>query len=512
MPEVGKFINFSFSFFTSHSNISHIGLIKLKEEVNKGEKKLAEQKVKILDATLREGEQQAGVRFTAEEKIEILHLLEEFNVDYVEVGHPGISPEDEQICHEVALAAKKAEILMHARADLEEVRAVKRAEAQWVGIWASTNHFAMETKFGGHDEDYIFNKINESIQEAKRLGLKVRFTIEDASRTPTHQIIRTARVALDAGADRISLADTTGTLEPESCRKLVQGMVQELNCEIEIHLHNDLGLALANSLAAIEAGASVIDTTILGIGERAGITDLIQLTVALFRLRKDERFPLEKIPQLAQAIQWTTGFHPDDLRPIIGKNAFTHTCAYHVKSVKKNPESYEAFSPQRVGRTRTIESRLPLPQENRIPFKGEVGKPFAKGSSELLYHRDGPGTRWVLMDSRIDTRASFYIIQRFIGLHGIPFIVEKHVDVHAHHCDSTFIFWGDQPDGTGLVCQVQLGEEDFRVESPASVFIPAGIEHSYFYISGKGTYTNVVLAPNYNRSLMPQPIVTAIQP
>lgn len=460
-------------------------------------------KIKILDTTLREGEQQRGVRFSAKEKIFILKQLEDFGVDFIEVGHPGISYEDETICRKVAQEAKKSQILMHARADIKEVQAAKRAGAHWVGIWASTNHYAMETKFTGHDQEYIFRKIETSIHEAKKLGMKVRFTIEDASRTPMDNIISTAQLALKAGADRISLADTTGTLEPATCHKLIKEVTETLHCEIEVHLHNDLGLALANSLAAVDAGAAVVDTSILGIGERAGITDLLQFSLLLHRLRKDCRFSLEKIPEMAQSIQLSTGYQPDDLRPIVGKNAFTHTCAYHVKAVQKNPEAYEAFPPQLVGRNRMIEQRPPVPERDRLPFQLEIGTPFPKGASELLYHRDGPGIRWVQLDARVDPRASFYVIQRFIGLHGIPFTPEKHVDTHAHHCDSAFIFWGDAPDGSGLVCHVRLGDTEKRIESPASVFIPAGIEHSYHYVSGKGTYTNIVLAPEYNKSLLP---------
>ena len=460
-------------------------------------------KIIILDATLREGEQQRGVRFSAQEKIVILKQLEEYGVDFIEVGHPGISSEDEHICRMVAQEAKKTQILMHSRADVEEVHAAKRAGAHWVGIWASTNQYAMETKFTGHNEDYVLNKIETSIQEAKKLGMNVRFTIEDASRTPMDRIITTAQLALKAGADRISLADTTGTLEPKTCHKLVKEVIEKLNCEIEVHLHNDLGLALANSLAAIDGGATVVDTSILGIGERAGITDLIQLSVLLHRLQNDQRFSLESIPKLVQSIHQSTGFLPDDLRPIIGKNAFTHTCAYHVKAVQKNPEAYEAFPPKLVGRSRVIENRPPLPETDRLPFQLNIGRPFPKGASELLYHRDGPGIRWVQLDARVDPRATFYVIQRFIGLHGIPFTPENHVDTHAHHCDSAFIFWGDQPDGSGLICQVRLGDEEKIIESPASLFIPAGIDHSYHYVSGKGTYTNIVLAPEYNKSLLP---------
>ncbi|MBW4497321.1 MAG: 2-isopropylmalate synthase [Oscillatoria princeps RMCB-10] len=458
--------------------------------------------VRILDATLREGEQQAGVRFTSQDKIEILHLLEDFNIDMVEVGHPGISAEDERICLEVSRAARSAEILMHSRADIAEVRSAKRAGADWVGIWASVNPIGTKTKFAGHDPDYIHEKVKAAISEAKTLGLKVRFTVEDASRTLWEDIEWVARLALAAGADIISFADTVGVLEPRTCAELVSRAVETLGCAIEVHLHNDLGLALANALAAIDAGASVVDTSILGIGERTGITDLIQLSVALQQMRGEQGFPLEKIPQLAYAVGLATGYHPDKLRPIVGRNAFTHTSKYHAKAVELDPEAYEPFAPEIVGRVRTVEKdRTPL-SKPKLPVSLDIAKPFPKGSSELKYHRNGPGVRWVMMDSRVDARSSFYVIQRFIGLHGIPFTPEKHVDTHAHHCDSAFIFWGDAPDGTGLICNVQLGDEERTVESPASVFIPAGVRHAYYYVAGRGTYTNIVLAPDYNKSLL----------
>ncbi|NTU31560.1 2-isopropylmalate synthase [Brevibacillus sp. HB1.1] len=456
----------------------------------------------ILDATLREGEQQSGVRFTCEDKIRILHLLESYQIDLIEVGHPGISAVDEEICRKVAQSARRAQILMHARATVEEVHAVKRAKADWVGIWASINDLSIQTKFSHHQESYIQEKVQQAVIEAKKLGLQVRFTIEDASRTEWEKISSLGHVALQAGADRISLADTVGIWEPDTCKRIVTRAIEEFGCEIEVHLHNDLGLAQANALAAIDAGASVIDATILGIGERAGITDLIQLTVALQKLRNDHRYSLDRIPELVQAIRMTTGYRPDELRPIAGQNAFTHTSAYHVQAVKRNSKAYEPFPPETIGRTRLLEEKRPPLGSPKLPVSLQVGKPFPKGASELQYHRDGPGIRWVMMDSRVDERASFYVIQRIFGLCDLSGIPEKHVDRHAHHCDSAFLFWGDASDGTGLVCHVQLGEEEKTVESPAAIFIPAGVEHSYHYVSGRGTYTNIVLSPEYNKSLL----------
>ncbi|MEC4817850.1 MAG: LeuA family protein [Scytonema sp. PMC 1069.18] len=324
--------------------------------------------VQILDATLREGEQQAGVRFSIQEKIQILQLLEEFQVDLVEVGHPGISAEDEQICLEVAQAASCIEILMHARANVEEVKAAKRAKADWVGIWAATNSIATKTKFVEHDQDYIDKKIHTAIAEAKNLDLKVRFTIEDASRTEWEDIEWVGNIALAAGADRLSLADTVGILEPYTCTSLVSRAVATFGCEIEVHLHNDFGLALANALAAVDAGASVIDTSILGIGERTGITDLLQFAVILHQKRGQQYFPLEKIPQLACAVQIATGYQPDELRPVIGKNAFTHTSKYHVQAVKRDPQSYEVYPPELVGRVRKLEEQRPTIHQPQFPF------------------------------------------------------------------------------------------------------------------------------------------------
>lgn len=459
-------------------------------------------RIQILDATLREGEQHPGVRFTAEDKIQMVHLLEKFPVDIIEVGHPGISAEDEEVCRKVARAASRCPILMHARANIDEVRAAKRAGADWVGIWASVNDVAWQTKFVGHDLAYVLRKIHDAITEAKNLGLKVRFTVEDASRTSWDRVKTAAQTALTAGADRVSLADTAGIWEPRTCKEMVTRAVEELQCQIEVHLHNDLGLALANALTAIDAGASVIDASIMGLGERTGITDLIQLSVALHTLRGEQRFELGMIPELVRAASLATGFRPDGLRPVVGRHAFTHTSAYHVQAVQRNPKAYEAYEPEWVGRTRKIQQGRPPLGHPKLPFTLLVGRPFSKGASELQYHRDGPGVRWVLMDGRVDPRASFYVIQRrFNSVTGSQ-KVEKHVDLHAHDCDSAFLFWGDQPDGTGLLCHVRVGNQEQLVESPASIFVPAGIEHTYHYVSGCGTYINIVLEPDYNNSLV----------
>lgn len=456
----------------------------------------------VLDSTLREGEQHSGVRFAKEDKIALLHMLEDFGVILIEIGHPGISPEEEKICKEVADSAERAEILMHSRAKIEEVHAAHRAGADWIGIWASINPISLETKFTDRSHEFVLEQVNESIVEAKKLGMKVRFTIEDASRTQWQDIEYLGNIAILAGADRISLADTVGLWDPNQCSEAVKAAVASFPCEIEVHLHNDLGLAMANALAAIDAGASVIDATLCGIGERAGIVDLLNLAVILSKKRNQSLFDLKKIPGLVQVLQLASLCKIDDWRPVIGKNVFTHTAPYHIKAVQKNVDAYEGMSPETVGRIRKIEEKRTERSCSKLSPYLRIGRPFIKGASELLFHRDGPGYRWVQMDYRTDDRSSFYVIQRVFNGTSEEQKMEAHVDVHVHHCDSAFIFWGNEIDGTGLLCEVEIEAERHIVESPCSIFIPAGLKHTYQYLSGSGTYTNIVLAPEYNLSLV----------
>ncbi|WP_309411764.1 2-isopropylmalate synthase [Bacillus cereus] len=458
--------------------------------------------ITILDATLREGEQQCGIRFSKEDKITLLHMIENFGIRLIEVGHPGISDEEEKICREVAVAAKQADILMHARAKKEEVHAAYRAGADWIGIWASVNPISLQTKYTNRSKDYVMNQVKQAIEEARYLGMKIRFTIEDASRTTWEDISYLGKIAYQAGANRISLADTVGIWEPNECAAIVKKAFETFPCEIEVHLHNDLGLALANALAAIDAGATVIDATLCGIGERSGIVDLLNLSVILQQKRNIKNWKINQIPKLVQALELASGHRIDACRPIIGKNAFTHTSSYHVKAVQQNPVSYEGIPAHIVGRKSTLGQMRGNLLKPRLSQPFQIGRPFIKGASELRYHRDGPGYRWVQLDTRIDSRASFYVIQRQFYKTCSEDVKEGHVDAHIHNCDSAFLFWGNQLDGSGLICEVEIEKEKHLVISPASIFIPAGLVHTYRYVYGQGTYTNIVLAPNYNDSLL----------
>lgn len=462
----------------------------------------------ILDSTLREGEQSRGVCFSVEEKIVLVHKLRDFGIDIVEIGQPGISELETNACISVCNAVSGIDFLVHARANREDILAARKTSAKWIGIWASYNDISLTTKFSNRTREWIQTQVVESISLAKKLGFMVRFSIEDASRTSLELIYELGIVAVNAGADRISLADTVGVWHPKACAEAVKFAVEHFNCEIEVHLHNDLGLAHANAIAAIEAGATVIDASVLGIGERAGICDLITLAAILDKFYNLNKYHFQLSQDLVHSISRIAGFDIEPHHPIVGRNAFTHVSKYHVKAANNNPLAYEALDPAYYGNTRdSIVNTLDRKPIQRLSDELIIQKPFIKGASELLHHRDGIGLRWVFMDNRVDERSHVYIIERTFDK-DYAGRSQPHVDSHAHHCDSVFVFMGNHPDGTGLTVSVSFGEGDQQttqtVTSPASIYIPAYVYHSYEYISGMGKFLNFVLAPNYNESLVNQ--------
>lgn len=458
--------------------------------------------LRVLDVTLREGEQRSDVRFAAEDKREIVRRLERFGVDFVEVGHAAVSNEDFKACAAAASAASSAEVVIHARACPDEVHAAAHAGADWVGIWAGVNARSREGKFNGRSVASVHERVAEAVRTATGRGLRVRYTIEDASRTDTEAVLAAAAVALDAGAARISLADTVGAWQPAECAEAVASVREALSCEVEVHCHDDLGLALGNCLAAIDAGATVVDAAVLGLGERVGITDLGPLAVALRRFHGDDRYRLDDLAELTQVTARAAGVRIDPSHPLVGRNAFTHTSPYHVKAVEQDPESYELLPPEALGRARILERERARRPEPRLRGGVDIRRPFVKGASELAYHRDGVGTRWVLLDQRVDPRAQFYVMQRTIvpaeTSGGTP---DPHVDVHVHHCDSALVFMGTEADGTGLRCEALVDGVTEPVDSPATVYVPAGAPHTYRILDGAGYVLNIVLAPDYHSSL-----------
>ncbi|MGQ0536740.1 MAG: homocitrate synthase/isopropylmalate synthase family protein [Methanobacteriota archaeon] len=312
-------------------------------------------RIRLLDSTLREGEQTAGVSYTLDERLEIASLLDEFHVDIIEAGHPVVSQDIRDGLRAVANEGFRAEVLAHARAMRSDIDAAAACDADWVGIFFCIADRALEQRFRT-DFDAALVRIQDVVSYAKdEYGLKVRYTPEDTVRSDFQKVERAARVAIDAGADRISIADTTGCMTPTTMRDFVTRLLPITGPRLNVHCHNDLGLAVANAIAAVEAGVDTVDVCANGIGERAGITDLAQFaTAARLHLDREAPWRLELLPAISRRVAQITGIRPAANAPVGGANAFTHNAGLHVSAVLIDPGHYESIPAEVVGRSREI--------------------------------------------------------------------------------------------------------------------------------------------------------------
>lgn len=310
--------------------------------------------IEILDTTLREGEQTPNVFFKTYQKIEIAKLLDSFGVDFIEIGHPIVSDKIMLDCKKIAQLNLKARILAHARASEKDIDAVIESGASWIGIFLGVNHISLKYKYNISKSE-AFKKIRDVVSYAKNKNLKIRFTIEDATRTDIKDIIQAGLIAQKAGADRLSLADTVGIATPTKIFNLVKSVKKSIKIPLHIHCHNDFGLAVANSFAAHEAGVQVIDCTVNGLGERVGIAALEKVATGLkilYGVKKDWNLAL--LSKISKKVVKYSGIPISPKMPIVGETVFTHKAGLHEAAMLKNTTSYEPFSPELVGRKRKI--------------------------------------------------------------------------------------------------------------------------------------------------------------
>ncbi|ALV62699.1 Homocitrate synthase [Thermococcus sp. 2319x1] len=306
----------------------------------------------VLDSTLREGEQTPGVNFSPEDRLRIGIALDEIRVDFIEAGHPAVSEEILEGIRLLASQGLNANILAHSRALRSDIDLVLKAEAEWIGIFMCLSRRCLERRFRT-DLSEALARIEDAILYAKDHGLKVRFTPEDTTRTEWENLTAALNLARELKVDRVSIADTTGVAHPLEFYDLVKRVV-EFGIPVNVHCHNDLGLALANAIMGIEAGATLVDATINGIGERAGIVDLSQLLAVLYYHYGIKKYRLEKLYSLSRLVSEITELQVQQNYPIVGQNAFTHKAGLHVSAVVRDPSFYEFLPPETFGRERTI--------------------------------------------------------------------------------------------------------------------------------------------------------------
>ncbi|MCW8916576.1 MAG: 2-isopropylmalate synthase [Magnetovibrio sp.] len=317
-------------------------------------------RVVIFDTTLRDGEQSPGASMNLDEKIRIATVLEEMGVDVIEAGFPIASEGDFEAVHEIAKIVKNSTVCGLARAtkmDIERcAEAIKPAPRQRIHTFISTSPLHMKYKLQMEPEA-VFEKVKESVTFARNLTDDVEWSAEDGSRTEREFLARCVEAAIASGATTVNIPDTVGYTMPHEYSDLMDYLFNTVpnidKAIISVHCHNDLGLAVANSLSAVAAGARQVECTINGLGERAGNAAMEEVVMAL-RTRQDlmpytTGIVTENITRASRLVSAITGFTVQPNKAIVGKNAFAHESGIHQDGMLKHAGTYEIMTPESVG-------------------------------------------------------------------------------------------------------------------------------------------------------------------
>jgi methanogen homocitrate synthase len=310
--------------------------------------------IEICDVTLRDGEQTPGVVFAKEQKLAVASELDSMGIEVIEAGFPVVSANEKEIVKEIANQGFKARICCLSRAVKGDVDAALDCDVDIVSIFIAMSDLHLNYKYH-RTFDEMLGCAKETIEYATDHGLKVRFAAEDSSRTPIDRLKRAFKeVENEYKVQYVSLADTVGILNPTTTQYLVSEIYKSVNTSICIHCHDDLGMATANTLAAAEAGAKQLHTTVNGIGERAGNASLEEVMVALRVQYGIERYDTTKLTALSGMISEYSGITPQVNKAVVGQNAFTHESGIHVAAILEEPRTYELFLPEMVGGKRNL--------------------------------------------------------------------------------------------------------------------------------------------------------------
>lgn len=305
----------------------------------------------VHDTTLREGEQTPGVTMSLEGKVRIGRELDHVGIQQIEAGFPAASKKQFTVVKRLAHEGLKANIFGFSRGVKSDIDAVVESDAYGIVLSYSVSPLMRELKFRMTEEEYL-SSLAEVIGYAKAYGLYVVYSAEDSTRTPTRFLIKAFQTAAKAGMDRARIVDTVGCIIPDAMGYLVDEVRKAVKKPIEVHCHNDLGLALANSLAAVNAGASTVSSSVHGLGERAGITATEEIMVLLRLLYGVKEFRIKGFPALSHLVATVTGVQPRPSKPIVGANAFMHKAGIHAHGMSKDYRMYEALAPELIGRKR----------------------------------------------------------------------------------------------------------------------------------------------------------------
>ncbi|MDG2417193.1 MAG: 2-isopropylmalate synthase [Pelagibacterales bacterium] len=337
--------------------------------------------IKIFDTTMRDGEQSPGASMNIEEKIKIAQALEALGVDIIEAGFPAASKGDFNAVKEISSIIKKSQVCALSRASQNDIQsaadALKNAVQPRIHTFISTSELHMKHKLQ-LDPDQVYQKVIDSVSFARNLCDDVEWSCEDGTRTNLDFMCKTVEAAIKNGASTINIPDTVGYSVPEEFTHIISHLINNVSnidkVTLSTHCHNDLGLAVANSLAGVKAGARQIECTINGLGERAGNAALEEVVMAI-RTRNDlmpfeTNIKTEQLSKTSKLVSTVTGFPVQFNKAIVGKNAFAHEAGIHQDGMLKNAKTYEIMTPESVG---VSESNLVMGKHSgRHAFKQKV--------------------------------------------------------------------------------------------------------------------------------------------
>ena len=310
--------------------------------------------IQINDTTLRDGEQAAGVAFTLEEKVALAILMDEIGIQELEVGIPAMANSEARAISTIAKLGLRAAILGWNRAVKSDIEASIACGLKRVHISIPISEIQINAKFKGNYQ-LVIDRLKDAVNFALDRGLFVTVGGEDSSRAEESFLLDIAHLAQEWGAKRFRFCDTVGILDPIGTATKVGKLVKNLSIAIEMHTHNDFGLATANALAGIMAGATSVNTTVNGLGERAGNAALEEVVMALKRIHNlDLGINTQRLKELSERVALASGCHVPPWKAIVGKNAFAHESGIHAHGILQNPSTYEPFDPKEVGIERTL--------------------------------------------------------------------------------------------------------------------------------------------------------------
>lgn len=316
--------------------------------------KVNNRNIEIVDTTLRDGEQTAGVVFANQEKIVIAQMLSDLGINQLEVGIPAMGGDEKQAIKDICKRNLKSSIMAWNRAVVSDIEQSIDCGVDAVAISISVSDIHIQHKLKT-SRDWVIENMIKSVEFAKKNGLYVSVNGEDASRADMDFLLRFINEAKKAGADRFRYCDTVGVLEPFSIKQNIETIVKNTSFNVEMHTHNDFGMATANALAGVVGGANYIGVTVNGLGERAGNAALEEVLMAskyVYGYEVDVDTKMFK--EVSEYVSKASGRELPAWKAIVGSNMFRHESGIHADGAIKNPENYEAFDPSEVGLERQI--------------------------------------------------------------------------------------------------------------------------------------------------------------